>query len=43
MNNFGFYTRASLEVNLSLLWLELPETKEKIPLVRGLEEFAGGG
>ncbi|XP_028618847.1 protein GPR108 isoform X1 [Grammomys surdaster] len=33
LNNFGFYTNGSLEVELSLLRLSLQETKEKSPKV----------
>ncbi|KAB1259935.1 Protein GPR108 [Camelus dromedarius] len=33
LNSFGFYTNGSLEVDLSLLRLGLPETEEKAPLV----------
>lgn len=43
LNSFGFYTKGSLEVNLRLLWLGLQEMKENSPVVRGFEEFAGGG
>lgn len=43
LNSFGFYANGSLEVDLSLLRLGLQETEEKDPLVRGFEEFAGGG
>ena len=43
LNSFGFYTNGSLEVDLTLLRLGLQETDEKAPLVRGFEEFAGGG
>lgn len=33
LNNFGFYTNGSLEVELSLLRLSLQETKENSPKV----------
>ncbi|XP_039080960.1 protein GPR108 isoform X1 [Hyaena hyaena] len=33
LNSFGFYANGSLEVNLSVLRLGLPETEEKAPLV----------
>lgn len=38
LNNFGFYTNGSLEVELSLLRLSLQEKEEKSPKVRGLVE-----